>query len=362
MNNEAAEFNPFTTNLYFEKRNKTSEIIAVLYEFCNFKCTFCPQNHDATIGMSFAEIESKAYKTAEFINNNKFANEFVIRVVGGELFNDEVIKSNDWMFAAYTNFAKIIREETKESGKLLEFVWISNFSMVECRDQVIEFMNSQEKTSFVVSYDVKGRFNKKDLETFKENIEIFADYIQNINTVMTKQNIEAVLAGDKYYKYLYSRFACSWDPYVKADNLNNYASAKESVTLEFYKLLVDEYPEVNFIKPFLTDPSHGDYNTALCGRGNSLCLADTGEVAADGCFGAHYLKKNDVETFVKSNRNFLDSSIEDFLEKYNCHSCEFYKRCPLVCFSGVKAGNMINDMDTCINKLTFQYADSKKSK
>jgi len=345
-------------DLIFEKRNKSCELVVILFEYCNFACTFCPQDHDSKVGMSYDEIVSKADPIIEYINKNKFATEFVVRMIGGEPFNDDIIIDTN-LLEAYTELSRRIRDESNLDNRTLDFIWISNFSMVECRPQVIEFMDSQPDAKFVVSYDFKGRFNPKNREIFKDNIELLGKYVHNINTVMTKQNIEAVLNGDEYYDYLYSNFDYSWDMYIKGDNLNSYAVPKESQVLQFYKLLADKYPEVEFIRPFLKKPETGAVNHALCSRGNGFAIDPENKIISEGCVGTHYLIKNNIPIVTRSNRNFLDSTIEDFLEKYNCHSCAFYQRCPMVCFSGVKAGNMINDMDVCINKLTFEYIEEK---
>lgn len=348
-------------DLIFEKRNKSCEIVVILFEYCNFACTFCPQDHSSTVGMSYDEIVDKADPIIKYINQNKFANEFVIRFIGGEPFNDDIIMNSD-LIEAYTEVMRKIRTEAELDGRVLDFIWISNFSMKECRSQVLRFMEQhKEDTQFVVSYDLKGRFNPANKELFKENIEIFREYVRNVNTVMTRQNIEAVLAGDEYHDYLYENFDYSWDMYIKGDNLNNYAVPKESQVLEFYKLLADKYQRVEFIVPFLKEPDKGTTNHALCSRGNGYAIDADGTIISEGCVGTHYLKKNNIPIVTMSNRtNFLDSTIEDFLEKYDCHACPFYQRCPMMCFAGVKTGNMINDMDTCINKLLFQYVDSKK--
>jgi hypothetical protein len=220
----------------------------------------------------------------------------------------------------------------------------------------------KDDTQFVVSYDLKGRFNKKNLETFKENIEVFAPYIRNINSVITKQNIEALLAGDEYYDYLYSRFDYSWDQYIKGDNLNNYAIPLESQVLEFYKLLADKYPKVEYIVPFLRKPDTATTMHTLCSRGNGAAIDWDNKIIPEGCVGSHYLRKFKAPAFVGHNGpdNFIDNTLTSFLDKYNCHSCEYYQRCPMMCFSGIKAGNMIQDMDTCINKELFKYVDSKR--
>lgn len=345
----------------FEKRSKVCEIVVILFEYCNFSCTFCPQNHHNKNGMSYDEILSKADIVINYINNNKFASGFVIRLIGGEPFADEVI-SQPKILQAYKDLTNKIRKEVNIGDRYLHFMWITNFSMKECRNQVSEFIKDQIKdTMFIVSFDLKGRFNKANKEIFKENIEIYKKYIRNITTVMTKQNIESVMAGDEYFDYLYENFDYSWDKYIKGDTISDHSIPKESQVLEFYKLLVDKYPEIEFIVPFVKDPEVGAINSASCSRGNGFAIDADNTIISEGCIGTHYLKKNNLPSIANiTEKRFLDSTIEDFLVKYDCHACKFYQRCPMTCFTSLKAGSMIEDINTCINKLLFEYVDSKK--
>lgn len=345
-----------STDVIFEKRNRSSEIIIVLFEYCNFACEFCPQNHNNTTGLSYEEIIAKADTVIDYINNNKFATEFVVRIMGGELFNDDIL--TDEIFSAYSQLLNRIRTESDLRERNLEFVYVTNFSMKETRDKVLDHIQKEKDASFVVSYDVKGRFNPKNLEIFKENIEIYAEYVRNVNTVMTRQNIEAVLKGHEYFDYLYSRFDYSWDMYVKTTT-SMHEAPYESQVLQFYKLLVDKYSKVEFIRPFLKKPEIGSFNHIICSRGNNLSIDEYGNRLDDGCAGTHYLKRQDIPIATKSNTDFIRSSVDDFLEKYNCFSCVYFQRCPMACFSGVKSGNMIPDLDTCLNKLTFDYVEDK---
>jgi organic radical activating enzyme len=348
-------------DLIFEKRSRVCEIVVILFEYCNFSCEFCPQKHSDTLGMSYDEIMSKAEIIINYINNNKYATGFVVRLIGGEPFADEVVLK-PFILQAYRDLTEKIRREVNIGDRYLHFMWISNFSMKECRKDILEFVEDQkEDTKFIVSFDLKGRFNKVNKEIFKENIEIFRDYIRNITTVMTRQNIECIVAGDEYYDYLYENFECSWDKYIKGDILSDYSVPKESQVLEFYKLLVNKYPEIEFIVPFVKKPEFGAINPASCSRGNGYAIDPDNSIISEGCIGTHYLKRKNVPAIVNiTQKEFLNKSIEDFLEKYNCHACEYYQRCPMTCFTSLKAESMIEDMDTCINKLLFQYVDNKK--
>tara|TARA_R110000823_G_scaffold224387_2_gene352403 strand:+ start:791 stop:1909 length:1119 start_codon:yes stop_codon:yes gene_type:complete len=349
------------TSILPEKRQTSCELIIILFEYCNFACTFCPQDHDSKVGMSYDEIVAKADGIVEYINNNHFASDFVVRFIGGEPFNDEIIMNSN-LLEAYTELTRRVRAETKLEGRPLDLIWITNLSIEESRPLVKKFMEEQgDDTELVVSYDPKGRFNATDLIKFKENIEIFRPHIRNVNSVMTKQNIDSILSGNEYYDYLYDNFDYSWDMYIKSNFTHDYAVPKESVVLKFYKLLADKYQRVEFIVPFLQPKGNVSITTALCSRGNGYAVDPTGTPVSEGCVGSHYLKKNGHPVMFEHNseKDFLDNSVESFIDKYNCHSCEFYQRCPMMCFVGTKTGNMINDEDRCINKQLFEYIDAK---
>lgn len=352
-------------DLIFEKRSKVCEIIIVLFEYCNFSCTFCPQNHDSKLGLSYDEIVSKADHIIKYINNNKFASGFVVRFFGGEHFADEVV-SQPQILQAYRDLTSKIRKNVVIGNRDLSFVWITNFSMKETRPQVLDFIEEQkEDTRFIVSFDFKGRFNKSNREIFEQNIELYKDYIENISTVLTKQNIEAAMAGDEYFEYLYANFEYSWDKYVKGSNISNHLIPSESLLLKFYKFLVDKYSKGDQVRdhllmPFMDGSFSRKINPASCSRGNGYALDVDNSIISEGCVGTHYLKRNRKSSFKTSEKEFLNSSIENFLEKYNCHACEYYQQCPMTCFVSLRTESVIEDMDTCINKLLFKYLDSKK--
>lgn len=344
-------------DLIFEKRNKSCEIVIILFEYCNFACTFCPQDHSSTVGMSYDEIVSKAAPVVEYMKNNKFATEFVIRLIGGEPFNDDI--PLDDLIPAYQDFMDYVRYHMATDDRPIDFIWITNLSMEKRWEQVKQFLErNSSDTQLVVSYDLKGRFNTKTRVIFEQNIHRFASHIHNINTVMTRQNIEALLAGDEFFDWLYDHFDYSWDMYIKGHK-SDYASPYESQVLELLKLFADKYPEIEFIRPFLKKPEEGAVHHGICSRGNGYAMDPEGNVISEGCVGTHYLTKINDPLVTRSNRPFLDSTIEDFLEKYNCHSCEFYQRCPMACFAGIKTGNMIPDLNVCVNKEVFRYVDSK---
>ena len=350
-------------NLFKDKAHKTCEMIIILFEKCNYNCVFCPQDHNSTVGMNREAIMDKAEKIVNYINSNTFASDFAIRVMGGELFTDDLIEAG--FLDIYNEFMYYILSNAKLNNRPAKFYWISNFSFKKYREDIEVFITAQgEQGTFTVSYDPAGRFNPPELVIFKENVKLLSKHICNFNTTTTKQNIEAVLRGDEYFDYLCDNFGYSFDMYVKTIDSQDFSVPKESLVLEFYKRLADRYQNVEIIQPFLTPPETTGYNSTLCTRGNGYAINPAGENVSEGCLGTHYLGVQDHPILRSFNRkqDFLENIVTTFVDKYDCHSCEFYRRCPMVCFTSIKSGNMIDDMDKCINKLTFEYVDAKRKR
>jgi hypothetical protein len=124
----------------------------------------------------------------------------------------------------------------------------------------------------------------------------------------------------------------------------------ESETFKFYKLCVDKYPKMLNIEPFLNGKTN---NRMGCTKGNSLTIMPDGNIPR-GCSGAVLLKD--------SNTKDLGGTkiIENFMKKYNCFECEFFQRCPFTCFIKQDFKFIEHDMNECVFKETFRYADSKK--
>ena len=291
-------------NLFAEKVDNSCEMIIVLYEKCNYTCSFCPQDHDSTVGMSYDEIVAKAEPIVEYINKNIIATEFAIRILGGELFTDSAVAAG--FLDAYRELRRRIVETADWRGRGYKFYWISNFSFITAREQIEEFIVEQGDTgTFVVSYDPAGRFTAPALATFKENVELFWDHINNFNTTMTKQNITRILEGDEYFSYLCDNHGYSIDMYVKSKDWEDWSVPRESQVLEFYKLLAERYRNIEIIQPFLRNKNDVGFNSTLCTRGNGFSMTPTGENVSEGCLGTHYLLKND-HSILRNFRNELN--------------------------------------------------------
>jgi hypothetical protein len=323
-----------------------AEIVVCLFDHCNLTCAFCPQEHDSKLGASREEILSKVPDIAKWINSNNRSSYFKLHIMGGELFQDGWIDSG--FLLHYQEFIDEIRKAVS-ANKELYFNFITNL-VFDRTDEVKAFL---DKNSLKVSssYDPKGRFNSAQFEVFKRNVEIFKSYVQMFSIVLTKQNMRAVINGDKYFDYLYQNFSTDWDSFIPAmDSGNEAMMPKESEMLEFYKHLVDNYPKCLNITYF-TEPSSS--NKMSCTRGNGFTVLRDGPVP-NGCSGSVFLKD------ASSKDTWSPIIVEKFIEQYNCFECEYFKTCSFTCFIKNDYKKIVRDVGDCVFKLTYKHVESKK--
>ena len=318
-----------------------AEIVVCLFDHCNLNCIFCPQIHDDVLGASRKEILAKTESITSWINNNNRSQYFKIHLMGGELFQDRW--TDIGFLDYYKEFVTEIRSGVTDKNKEVHINFVSNlvFSNV---NTVLDFLNKNEY-GLSVSYDPVGRFNVNQRQIFIKNIEHFKNNISMISMQMTKQNILAILNGDEYFDYLYNNFLIDWDSFIPAINGSEKLMPKESELLEFYKLLVTKYPKCLNVDHFVNQK---EQNKMTCTRGNNLTVLKDGTIPP-GCSSS---------LFVSDNASKTEDVVTNFLDKYNCFECEFYKRCPLTCFVKANYSKIVEDIDDCVFKETFKYIDS----
>jgi sulfatase maturation enzyme AslB (radical SAM superfamily) len=321
-----------------------SEVVVNFFDYCNMKCSFCTQEHDSKEGMTKEAILSKVPEILNYINNNP-SEEFLLHLMGGELFQDELIDSG--FLDYYSEFVEQL-EQGKREGVFIDYNFISNLIFTR-RDEVKQFLDKHQ-LKLAISYDPVARFSKDQLVKFKENVEIFEPYIRMFSSVMTKQNMRAIIDGDDYFSYLYSKFECHWDYLLVGDVRLDKMMPKESEVYEFYTYLIDNYPNCINIKQF-TD-KNAKANKMGCTRGNSFTIFADNSVPV-GCSGSVVLKNN------KTEDNWSTKIIDNFLQDNECLTCEYYQRCNLTCFVHNDYSDLVKDVHGCVYKKVFEYAERK---
>jgi hypothetical protein len=213
--------------------------------------------------------------------------------------------------------------------------------------EIFDFLE-KNKLKVSISYDPSGRFNKHTLEIFKRNLEIFKDHIEMVSIVATQQTIDKIINGDDMFEYLYERYTVDFDQFLPSNEHSRYLMPSEKQTYEFYKALVSKYPKCLNIEHFVNQKPA---NKMICTRGNSFTIMPDNSIP-EGCSGSIFL--TDAQTKELGGPQI----VENFFNKYNCFECEYFQRCPFTCFIKQDYKYIEYDMDECVFKATFRYADS----
>jgi len=325
-----------------------SEIVLILFDHCNLSCAFCPQEHDDMTGSTEEEIMKKVPLVVDFINNNRRSKEFYIHTMGGELFQDYWIEKG--YLDIYQKFIDEVIEKVDKDKKVI-FNFVTNLIFT----QTEKIFNFLEKNNLNISssYDMAGRFNSETLNVFKNNFQIFKDKIKTVNVVLTKQNIQSLMRGDDFFDHIYQNCVIDFDSFLPAGKTetNKFQMPSEKNTFEFYKLLVDKYPNVLNVASFVGKEKQ---NKMTCTRGNNFTVLKNNFIP-EGCSGSVFLADR------KSDEVGSPKIIQNFIEKYNCFSCEYYQKCSFTCFIKHDFKFIEEDMNTCLYKEVFKYVDDKKS-
>jgi len=326
-----------------------AEVVCCLFEHCNLQCAFCPQDHNSIVGANETDILAKSKKIADWINKNTRSKDFSIHIMGGELFSDKWI--DEGFLEIYEKFKDDIASRVIDKDKNIIYNFVSNLVFTK-RTEVLYFL-SKNDLKLSISYDPHGRFNPAQLEIFKENLEIFRDYIRMVSVVQTKQNIKKIIAGDKTFELLYSRYLVDFDHLLPSTGkkIDLFLMPKESEVLEFYKFLIDNFPKCHNIDHFTNGKSN---NKMTCTRGNSFTIMPDGSVPF-GCSGSVLLKQYNTPDLGGTK------ILENFVNKYDCFQCEFFQRCPMTCFIKSDFKHIEEDLDECVFKLAFRYHDKQKT-
>lgn len=324
------------------------EIVCCLFEHCNFNCVFCPQNHSSIKGANKDDIMAKAPIIAKYINNNKRSRYFSIHIMGGELFQDKWI--DDGFLNIYEDFINEIKAQVITDKQVI-YNFVTNLAFTRRTEMMYFIERNHLKMS--ISYDPHGRFNQAQKKIFLENLQMFRHQIRMVSCVMTKNSMKSIIEGDEIFDNLYELYPVDFDHLLpstgtKADRT---LMPKESEVLEFYKVLVDRYPNCINILPFTNGKQQ---NKMTCTRGNSLTIMPDGSIP-EGCSGSVLLQDYNTPDLGGTK------IIENWVQKYNCFECKYFQRCPMSCFIKADFKHIEEDLDDCVFRQTFKYRDEKYS-
>lgn len=331
-----------------KKRDPEQEYTLHLFEYCNLRCQFCWQDHENKNGLD--SILAKLGPIEEFLKTET-RHSVVFNAMGGEVFADAIFTPE--LLQTYKDLSWGIKQLGNKYNKKVKINWVSN--LVTSKYNYIEDLLAYSTTIglpaiLVTSYDPRGRFNINEFLQFKHSINYFRDKVKCISMLMTRPNMEYLIEGkDPYFKELYDSGKYIYFDYYSPDKSAEHNHPSDELLQRFFKFLIDNYPKCDPVKSWLEN----DKNYLTC-RTSKLVLAD-----GTMCQCGNLVKDSpEVIKFYKSPIEANDNAgIENnFLNKYDCVSCEYLDRCGLGCFMSHDY-KFKDELDECVYKLTHRYID-----
>lgn len=338
------------------KRDDEQEYTLHLFEKCNLSCGFCWQDHKAFEGVD--TVRDKIVPVKELLDKET-KKKVTFNVMGGEVFDDSIF--DDKLFDDYVYLSKEISDYAASKGMEATINFVSNL-VTERPDRIVKLINTLNslgvRNTLVTSYDSRGRFNKEQFKIFKSNVELLEQYIASVSMLLTKPVIKQIMERqDPYFQWLYDNgFEIYFDYYTPTVENKNPASESEAVVstviapsdldlLKVFYFFVDNYPKVQPIKTWIENGT----NSLSCRR-SKLVLADGTKCL---CGNLQLKDEQSVRFYNAKIKPDDNSEIEtNFLERWDCLSCEYFERCQLGCFMQhdyAARGQMVE----CPFKLTF---------
>ena len=329
--------------LFRTKRPKDKEISVVLFEQCNNRCLFCYQYNGPRTNASVKNILSKIEVTKKAIDEISIP--IKLKLLGGELFCDEY---DDSIWDAYLTYLREIKNYCDSKNKSVYVGFATNLFLtnVEKLKKFLQKCDSifNEKTMLSTSFDFWGRFNEiNSVQKWKSNLHYFKDRISVISMVLTKQNIENFISHTEIIDDLYKDFKIFFEYYNPDTNSFDTATPSDELVFSFFKYLIENYPDIMPVQSLLENKPKCLYCESL------VCINSLGKVCA--C----------RSTSVKNTNIFCDGDYEkdisndiieqQFVDKYGCDVCPYFKQCPLGCFMFF---NLKQNKRPCIFKSIFE--------
>lgn len=299
------------------KKGKFKEAHLILFEKCNLRCSFCHQDHDSRVGMDGEQILTKVKRLLETTDPNL---PYVVNFTGGELFTDDI---PDHLFGYYLMAGKMVLDHFKQ----VKLVWGTNL-VYEGINRVLRLISmlrqhAPRKTVILAtSYDPAGRFDVASRKLFFRNMHLLENFIDTVNVVITKQNIQSFLDGreGEEMDWLCENFTVYFDHYIPS-TMYEYIQPDEDLISRLYLRLNERYPNSLPVR----DWRENEFNETTC-RSTKIINKDNIITTCWSEAGKDSILDEQEGLAAKAQAEMA------FLEKYDCLACEYYSRCGLRCF------------------------------
>lgn len=301
-----------------DKKGDLKEAHLILFEKCNLRCSFCHQDHDSEVGMDPKDMMRKAKTLIEQSDPDQ---PIVINITGGELFSDDI---PDWMFGYYYSIGHILLQHFKRAKLVYgtNLVYQKVYRVERMMHQLSARVSQKQSVSLATSYDPAGRFNAAQREQFFENLNYIGLWVDTVNVVITKQNIEVFLKEqeDPQVKEMCEDFDVYFDHYIPSERYEEHQPSETQIK-DLYLKLNDRYP-----KSYpLVGWKENQVNVTTC-RSTKIINSDGIVTTCWSEAGKDAILDEGLGLAAKNRAE------ERFLEHYECLACEYYQRCGLRCF------------------------------
>ena len=313
-------------------------IFCCLHTLCNLKCKFCSQTKEdgirdhSSVNMDYIKQlpDDIISEIVPIIKENKVIS-LAVNIMGGELFFDNI---PDSFFNAYKEFCFTLRNKFKEEVPDVKVILMFVTNGVYTKHERVEKLLNEVNANMGISYDPTDRFtsqSQKDMwyNTFK----YFKDRIGSrlvMYTVLTKKAIDAYIAGDKTFEKTGTDVCLEIQEYSPRLDYDDYLPSDDDL-FRFYKWALDNGKFNIYTMRDIID------NIPSCNRGsNYVFREDLGVKYINYCIESSSVPKEcfygDYSSEFTDKKCYSDKVLFYGLEKRGCLLCEYYTRCPKMCW------------------------------
>lgn len=336
------------------KKTKTIEITTQLFDTCPNNCTFCLQNNKQKEKYSKENLNKVINSVKSLIDLEKESTNFDLILQGGELFSDNV---PDNQLDDYYEVIINIYDYVKQLNKNIIIQCNSNLLNTNPNRMKLLFDKLDSygiSTKVATSFDFCGRFkNLEDLQLFYSNLIYLKPYVSIVSMVLTKENIDVLVNQKKLTIDTLSVFNTIYNMGIFIEfeiyfpDINTYKTSlpSDNDLLNFYYYSIEHYKNFRMIQVLSNSTNH-------CRCACNHLVLSKGECTA--CI--HWIFDNDL--FYNSEDPY-ETHVKNFINKYDCLNCKFFKRCPMDCFYSHDF-KLAKHHKTCIFKYIYNYLETKE--
>jgi len=301
-------------DLLADKKGELKEAHLILFEYCNLRCSFCHQDHDSKVGLN---VDAMWEKVETLMANTNPKDPYVVNITGGELFLDEFPNSQiDVYYSIARKLFSYYDDVTIVFGANLVY---RNANRLK---HLVKALSFHGKVKIATSYDPAGRFTYEERELFFRNLLQVQEYVDTVNVVITKQNIETIMSGREAERltFLCANFSVYFDHYIPSVNYERIQPSEDLIG-QLYLYLNEHHPNSH---PLIAWKENQE-NITTC--------RSTKIVNKDGVVSTCWSEAGkDAILDEQLGLQAKNAAEERFLDHYGCFSCEYYQRCGLRCF------------------------------